>query len=185
METKQKIEALLRETGAEGIEGLIEWLEKSDFYTAPASTKYHNAFDGGLAEHSLNVYHRFKDNLSRYPELKGILMREVILASLLHDLCKVNNYEFKKYKTKEGGTYGVTHDFPAGHGEKSVIQAMKHIKLTDREIILIRHHMGAPNGYFENMNFEDAREQYPELTLLICADLEASFVMEKRGTQED
>ncbi len=99
---KNEIIHLLKRVDREGIDRLLEFLEKTDFFTAPASTRFHNNFEGGLAEHSLNVY----------KELKGLTNDEwpeetIIIIGLLHDICKVNNYkvEMRNKKDQETGTW--------------------------------------------------------------------------------
>ncbi len=99
---KNEIESLLKSVNREGIEKLIEFLEKTDFYTAPASTRYHNNFEGGLAEHSLNVYRALKELTNgEWPE------ETIIIVGLLHDICKVNNYkvEMRNKKDPDTGTW--------------------------------------------------------------------------------
>ena len=134
---------LLRSTGREGIETLINWLEtKSDFFTAPSSTIYHGNYDGGLCQHSLNVYKAAKEfiknsqttALKEY-ELDKISDTSIIIAALLHDLCKTNFYvkEYKNFKDeatntwKKYQTYKCVDNFPLGHGEKSVIMIQNFI----------------------------------------------------------
>jgi len=113
---KDKIIAELKKVKREGIEKLIEWLEKSDFFTAPASTRFHNNKNGGLAEHSWNVYTLLKDKNERFK--LGLSEETIILTGLLHDCCKINTYS-----VNNKGKYPYTKDdaFPFGHGEKSVL----------------------------------------------------------------
>ena len=101
---KEEFISLLRKTEREGIENLIDYLEnKSDFFTAPAASKFHNNFEGGLCEHSLNVYRNFKSLL----ELKNIELDEksVIITALLHDLCKCNYYIKEERNRKVDGVW--------------------------------------------------------------------------------
>lgn len=179
---KEQIVGLLSTSKVEGVDKLLTYLESSDFFTAPASTKFHLAEMGGLARHSLNVYELFNSkcqefNLDTPP-------RTILIAGLFHDLCKVEHYGFREFKTKEGGTYCVRDECPWGHGEKSVFRLMKFIQPTDEEIALIRWHMGEPSGFYERMDYDAAREKYPSLTALICADLEASFIVEPRPKRQ-
>jgi hypothetical protein len=176
---RDEIEKILRETKVEGIEELILYLENTDFFSAPASTKYHNSHIGGLAEHSLSVYKLFSDKVVQHK--LDTPHRTVAICGLLHDLCKTNQYYMSEYKTKEGGRWVCTPKFPAGHGEKSVFLILPHIQLTEKEIICIRFHMGSPSDFYERMNFDQARNEIPELTLLMCADLISSFVVEARA----
>jgi hypothetical protein len=179
----EEIIDLLSKTGRQGMEGVVIELSRGDFFKAPASTKYHNCFEGGLAQHSLNVYR----NLQKLNTELGCGLGEdtVRIVALLHDVCKENAYEYSTFKTKEGGKWGHKDDgFPAGHGEKSVFILLNAgLKLTQQEILLIRWHMGESDlgGMYQRMSFEEAREKEPALTALMCADLLASFVQEKRG----
>jgi hypothetical protein len=180
-DTKNEILKILNETKVEGMENLVKWLETTDFFEAPSSTKFHGAFKGGLAEHSLNVYHLFLKKDTEYhlvlPE------RTIVICGLLHDLCKVNVYKAPGYN---GAPYKFVENLPIGHAEKSIAILLRFIKLTDKELILIRWHMAMFDqsiyaGYPTQYAFENAREQNPEMMALICADVEASFLMEKRG----
>lgn len=164
---------------------LRKFLEESDFFTAPASSKYHNAFKGGLSDHALKTYRLFHEKCAKF--CLNVSPRTIAVCALMHDICKANHYEFQKYKTKEGGKYTVSDNFPAGHGEKSVFILQRYLQLTEQEILLIRWHMGesAIGGMYERMDFDRAREQEPALTALICADLEASFILEERPKKEE
>ena len=115
-----------------GAADLIAWLESTDFFTAPASTKYHGAFPGWLVGHSLNVYYELitRQNVGT-PESRAV-------CALLHDICKANYYE-----PQDGGGYRVKDRFPFGHGEKSVFLISRFMRLTDEEALAIRWHMGA------------------------------------------
>ncbi len=128
---------------------LLQWLETTDFWDAPASTNYHDNYRGGLVEHHLTVY---KELLAiDYSKLLNLPTKSVARTALLHDLCKINFYQKqRKNKKMDDGKwvsveqYGVNDQFPAGHGEKSVIVALQHgIPLSDDEILAIRWHMGA------------------------------------------
>ena len=131
----------------EGAPELLKWLESTDFFSAPASTKYHGAYPGGLVDHSLNVYFSFYAPLDAVKilnfEARLNLKREefsetVTICTLLHDICKVNYYE-----PLDGGGYQVKDRFPFGHGEKSVFLISRFMRLTDVEALAIRWHMGA------------------------------------------
>ncbi|WP_217958123.1 hydrolase [Acutalibacter muris] len=116
-----------------GAPELLAWLESTDFFTAPASTKYHGARPGGLVDHSLNVYDEL---ISRVPSAGTAESRAV--CALLHDICKADYYE-----PLNGGGYQVKDRFPFGHGEKSVLLISRFMPLTDEEALAIRWHMGA------------------------------------------
>ena len=115
-----------------GAADLIAWLESTDFFTAPASTKHHGAFPSGLVGHSLNVYYELitRQNVGT-PESRAV-------CALLHDICKADYYE-----PQDGGGYQVKDRFPFGHGEKSVFLISRFMRLTDEEALAIRWHMGA------------------------------------------
>ena len=148
----ESFDSLLRYTGRTGIENLIDWLHTTDFYTAPASTKYHSSCERGLVMHSLSVYDCAL-TLNRELQL-GIPYDSIRIAALLHDICKVNFYKKDKKNVKtvdpETGSYEWTqvdyyrfdeqYSF-GGHGSKSVYLAMKYISLTDDEAAAINCHM--------------------------------------------
>ena len=96
---RNEIVSLLNKVNRDGIERLIEFLDKTDFYTAPASTRFHNNFEGGLAEHSLNVYKELK-NLTQGEWSEETL----IIVGILHDICKVNNYKVEMRNKKNPDT---------------------------------------------------------------------------------
>lgn len=186
---KDRYRTLLKSTGREGIDRLIDYLDNTDFYEAPASTKYHLSKEGGLLEHTLNVY----DCLERIAATR-IDKNSIIISALLHDLCKVNFY-VKVTKSRKMGmkvndygkvvadwqdyeTYEVEDTFPIGHGEKSVIIAQKYISLTDLEIAMIRWHMGPGRDDSEWTGFYKACTKYPEVALIHNADMEATYVIE-------
>ncbi len=184
---KEKYLKLLREIKREGIENLISWLEESDFFEAPASTKYHLNKKGGLVEHSFNVYHTLLDEYSLFTKYET-LSDSLTLVGLLHDVCKANYYKLseRNVKNEEGKwikePYYTTDDqFPIGHGEKSVIIIQRFVKLTDEEIAAIRWHMG---GYESKENYQyisNAFAKYPLVTLLHIADLKATYLYEKEN----
>lgn len=133
-----------------GATALLEWLEHyTDFFTAPASTKFHGAHPGGLAEHSLNVYHRLRQIVIQedvegaaglWPEQEEM----VAICGLLHDVCKVNTYALANAgRTEQPMTYTHKDLLPLGHGEKSIFIIQRHMALTDEEALAIRWHMGA------------------------------------------
>ena len=180
---------LLLSINRQGIKELVNWLDNSDFKVAPASTRYHNSFEGGLLEHSLNVY----SELLRHQDLIKLLnipRDSLIITALLHDICKVNFYKMDMRNVKKNGTwvqepyYTVDDLFPIGHAEKSVIVAQQFIRLTDVEIAMIRNHMGAyvDNNYFRS---SDLFDKYPESLLLHMADMRATYILESPGLLED
>lgn len=193
-----RFEQLLMSTNRAGIEKLIEFLRKSDFYTAPASTKYHLSCEGGLLQHSLNVYDALTSKVENNPTWQqDFNPTSLIITALLHDLCKTYFYvsEVKNRKVyKENGSkmdsngrydwesymgYTIEDQFPYGHGEKSVMMIEQFIKLTPEERYAIRWHMGFSEPK-ENWNsLGKTYEKYPLALALSEADLEATYLMEK------
>ena len=195
----ERFEQLLRSTKREGIENLIDFIRKSDFYTAPASTRFHSCHEGGLLEHTLNVY----DCLNRimknefWREKTDVTEANIIISSLLHDMCK-SYYYITEYKNKkiysENGTksdtngrfdwvsvpgYTVDDKIPYGHGEKSVMMIEEFIKLEPVERYAVRWHMGFTEPK-ENWNtLSAAIRKYPLVLAIHTADLEATYLLEK------
>jgi hypothetical protein len=172
----------------EGADKLLDFLVKSDFFTAPASTRYHGAHEGGLLEHSLNVYDCLVDILSRprMKELYGISYSDesIAIAGLLHDICKVNFYKtsFRNVKDETGKWvsapyYTIEDNLPYGHGEKSVYIVSGFMRLTRDEAFAIRYHMGF-SGTEDTNNVGRALEMFPLAYAVCCADMEAAFLME-------
>jgi len=172
-EQKQEFIHLLSFVERDGVQSLLEWLESTDFYTAPASTKYHGAYAGGLLEHSLNVFRRL---VKRCPAAD---MDTLTIAALLHDVCKIHLYK----KTEDG--YRHNEQFPIGHGEKSVILILRHMPLTDEEITAISWHMGAFDSRAgAGRSLSSAWEKCPLALHLHLADMEATWFDEKREPQK-
>ena len=172
----------------EGADKLLDFLVKSDFFTAPASTRYHGAHEGGLLEHSLNVYDCLVDilNRPRMKELYGIEYSDesIAIAGLLHDICKVNFYKtsFRNVKDENGKWvsapyYTIEDNLPYGHGEKSVYIVSGFMRLTRDEAFAIRYHMGF-SGTEDTNNVGRALEMFPLAYAVCCADMEAAFLME-------
>lgn len=133
-------EIFLSQVTRPGAAELVRWLESTDFFTAPASTRFHGAWPGGLVSHSMNVYYAMIGNV---PILQEYGAESVAVVALLHDVCKAEFYE----KTDDG--WRVNERLPMGHGEKSVYLVMKHMDLTDSEALAIRWHMGAYDDAFK------------------------------------
>ena len=172
-----------------GADKLLEFLESSDFFVAPASTRFHGSYEGGLIEHSINVYECLVDYLSRprVKEVYGISFSDetIAIVSLLHDLCKVNCYKkgTRNVKDKNGvwqtvPTYEFDDSLPYGHGEKSVYIISGFMKLTREEAFAIRYHMGF-SGTEDIRNVSAAFEQFPLVLALNTADMEAAHYVEK------
>ncbi|MBR2951533.1 MAG: HD domain-containing protein [Clostridia bacterium] len=176
----------------EGADRFLEFLEgkTSDFFTAPASSRFHNAKEGGLLEHSLNVYDCLVDYLSRerVRDTYGLQYSEesVAIAALLHDVCKINCYKTSTRNVKdENGKwtqvpfYEFDDHLPYGHGEKSVYIISGFMKLTRDEAFAIRYHMGF-SGNDDERNVGRALEMFPLATALFVADMEATFFVEAK-----
>ncbi len=183
MNEKERFLSLCSAIHRDGIDSLMEWLESSDFYTAPASRRYHGSHKGGLLEHSLNVYDELKRLFAAYPEIQVTEETAAIIA-LFHDLCKVNFYatEKRNRKNEEGkwesyDAYTIKEKFCfGGHGSKSVFIVQNFIKLTPEEAAAINCHMGA----FDNENVGQTYEQFPLAWLLHVADEAATYIQEAK-----
>lgn len=196
----ERFESLLRSTNREGIQDLITYLRKSDFYTAPASARYHSCHEGGLLEHSLNVYDCLKNKWAN-KTWTGILDKvgedSIIISSLMHDFCKHDFYavDYKNQKvysdhgkkSDAGGRfdwepvpyYKYDNKHPLGHGEGSVIMLQQLIKLKPIELYAIRWHMGFSVPKDEYGDLGEAIKKYPFIIALNSADVEATYLMEK------
>lgn len=177
----------------EGADKLLDFIcsPSSDFFTAPASARYHSAYEGGLCEHSINVYEclvayldrdvaRTKYNLNYSDE-------SVAIVALLHDLCKMNIYKvsYRNAKNEQGvwekvPYYEFDDALPYGHGEKSVYMITPIMKLTREEAFAIRYHMGFSNveNQMATNNVSKAFELYPLAFALSTADMEATYYLE-------
>ncbi len=186
---KEQFIELLKQVNREGMDKLIAYLEKTDFYKAPASTRFHGSFEGGLLEHSLNVYNLLKEKLSHKPYSDAVKASEetIILVSLLHDICKANYYtvDYRNKKNADGvwvkePYYTVNDTIPYGHGEKSVMMISKFIDLTMEEMYAIRWHMGYTEPKELYITLGNAYEKYPLALALHEADLEATHLIEAK-----
>ena len=169
----------------DGLDELLAWLEKSDFYYAPASTKYHGNYEGGLLEHSLNVYDNLMKVVDTFPIHNTIFEKETLtVISLFHDLCKVNFYkkgsrnvkgEDGKWFAKE--VYEISEKVPLGHGEKSCILIQQFMKLSVEELLSIRWHMGGFDSASRGGDYSmSGAQDYTKLvTLLQVADMLATM----------
>ena len=191
MNPKKEFIAIFKEhIHRDGADKLLEYLmsERSDFFTAPASTKFHGDYDMGLVTHSVNVYHCLKDYLARARCLSEYKMNysdeTIALVALLHDVCKINCYHkyLRNVKNEEGiweqvAAYNFEDPEPFGHGEKSVFLISKFLRLTNEEAYAIRFHMGfSEEG--SGRNAGRAFEKYPLALALNVADMEASYYVD-------
>lgn len=198
-ENVERFEHLLKSVDRDGMDSLIEFIRKSDFYTAPASTRFHSCHEGGLLEHTLNVYDRLKAKFDDklIEEMIDVSDENIIVAALLHDLCKSYYYgtEIKNKKVySDNGTksdsngrfdwvsapaYTVDDKVPYGHGEKSVMMIEEFMRLEPVERYAIRWHMGFTEPK-ENWNtLGIAIRKYPLILVLHEADLESTYLLEK------
>ena len=175
----------------EGADKLLDYLlsSSSDFFTAPASARFHGAYSGGLLEHSLNVYDCLCDYLSRdrVKNEYGMNYSEesIAIVSLLHDLCKIDCYKegTRNVKGTDGvwktvPTYEFSDSLPYGHGEKSVYIITGFMKLTREEAFAIRYHMGFSSSTDDARNVGSAFEMFPLAFALSTADMEATYFIE-------
>jgi hypothetical protein len=205
---KEKIIIVLRETGRKEIESLVTYLESSDFFMAPASTKYHGAYPGGLAEHSIHVWYLLQHKNGYYR--LDLSTDNIAIVALLHDVCKINFYgreiknvlkgkkKIMKNKKVDGVWKEVEEEIndwqeeeaivvndqnPLGHGEKSVITLLRFIQLTDLEISMIRWHMGGYVPKDEYRDLSNAVDMYPAIIALHTADLESAHLLKIGGKE--
>lgn len=169
-----------------GATELLAWLEDTDFFTAPASTRFHGNYEGGLCEHSVNVWEELVRLLKAYPEVK-VSAESAAIVSLLHDLCKIGCYKQELRNTKVNGVwvqrpvYVFEEDFCfGGHGSKSVYLAQKYMSLTDAEAVAINCHMGFADRSPGDYSLGSAYEEYPLAWLLHVADESATYIREKK-----
>lgn len=179
---KDKFLELLRSTNREGIEDLISFMEKTDFFSAPASTRFHGSKENGLLEHSLKVYEILDKKISQQ-DIINVNSDTIKIVALLHDICKANFYkvDYRNAKNDRGEWekvpyYTVEDSMPFGHGEKSVMMLMEFIKLTSEEKYAIRWHMGFTEPKEQYGTIGIAYKKYPLGLMLFEADLEATYL---------
>ena len=193
MNNKERfIEVYKKYIHREGSDKLLEYLmsHSSDFFDAPASARYHGNYDGGLVEHSLNVYDCLKDYLerTRVKTTYGLNYNDesIAIVALLHDLCKINCYKKGTRNVKENGqwkqvpTFEYNDTLPYGHGEKSVYMISGYMRLTREEAFAIRYHMGFSDSE-DARNVGAAFEMFPLAFALSTADMEATYFIEGKN----
>ncbi len=201
--SKQEFLELLRSTGRDGVEDLIKGLEDMGFFSAPASAGHHLNKEGGLLKHSLNTCRAalmvWEGMKALEPGLEKEVGRDnVIIASLLHDVCKSDIYKrsVKKRKNALGiwedcEGYKISYrDFPMGHGEKSVILLLCNgLEMTDDEMLAVRWHMGAwginMNSFEDQRCYDASQKLYPLVVIVQAADSLAANIMERSGEEMD
>ena len=193
MNVKEKFIADYKENiTREGSQEFLDYLlNKSDFFTAPASTRFHGNYPGGLCEHSLHVYQCLTDYLSRERAKELYNMGKytpetIAIVSLLHDVCKIGCYKqsTRNVKDKQGNWqqvpwYEFEDNVPYGHGEKSVYILSGYMKLSREEAFAIRYHMGF-SGTEDTRNVGKAFEMFPLAFALSTADMEATYFLDEQ-----
>ncbi len=190
MDKKEEFLKIYGLISREGSKQLLDFLQGSDFFEAPASSKFHSNFAGGLLEHSINVYNRFKNLIIKefgenYTE--KISDESIAIIALLHDVCKVNTYKQELRNTKVDGNwvqvpyYTVEDSLPYGHGEKSVYMISGFMKLTRDEAMAINWHMGGFDSRVLGGSYalSNAFYSYPLALLFHIADVQATYLDEK------
>ena len=186
MDYKQKfIEYYQANIHREGADRLLEWLQTTDFFTAPASTRYHCACPSGLVQHSVNVYEVM---MEKHFDPETDSAESFALCALLHDVCKAQFYKISTRNVKNEKTgqwekvpyYTIEDAFPYGHGEKSVFLIERFVRLKPAEATAIRWHMGGFDDAARGGNFSIsvAYDKYPIAVKLHLADLEATYLRE-------
>lgn len=168
----------------DGSKDLKEWILSTDFETAPASTRFHGSYEGGLIEHSVHVWEELVRLLKAYPEIQTN-GETVAIISLLHDLCKADCYKTELRNKKENGAwrsvpvYVFNEDFAfGGHGSKSVFLIQQFMKLTSEEAVAVNNHMGSWDRSPSDYGVGNAFEAYPLAWLLHVADESATYIRE-------
>lgn len=177
----------------QGAQRLLDYLQSpaSDFFEAPASTRFHGTYKGGLVDHSLNVYDCLKDYLSRERVktvygLQQVSEETIAVVALLHDLCKINVYHPGKRNVKINGewqsvdTFEYSDTLPYGHGEKSVYMITGFMRLSRDESFAIRYHMGFSSEFDDPRSIGYTFEHFPLAFALSTADMEATYFMESK-----
>lgn len=184
---KEKFIKLWEEVKRDGVKEMLEWLETTDFYTAPCSTRHHLAQEGGLLEHSLNVF----DLLLK----RGLDIESTTICALSHDFCKIGYYAIEMKWRKDANNqweqypaYVVKDSFPYGHGERSALFVNRFIKLKTSEFMAIRWHMGGFTAGIQDYSLSsamsEAYKKYPLAVLLHMADMEATYVVENKEEEQ-
>ena len=175
----------------DGAKELLEFLEKTDFFVSPASTQFHSAYEGGLCDHSINVYNRFLNSVKNEYGKKylDVVSNETIaICGLLHDICKVDTFkaDFKNKKVDGNWVqvpyYTVEDSLPYGHGEKSVYIISGFMKLTREEAMIINWHMGGFDARVRGgaYGLSEAYYKYPLAVIFQTCDMLATYLDETK-----
>lgn len=170
----------------EGLEKFIDWLNSTDFFIAPASSRYHLNEEGGLCQHSLNVYERLQKLCIMEFGENAYSEESVAICGLLHDICKTNYYKIEMRNVKENGIwvqkpfYTIDDQLPYGHGEKSVYIINGYFRLTREEALAINWHMGGFDMRVKagSNDYNKVYNKFPLAVLTHIADLQATFLDE-------
>lgn len=169
-----------------GATELLTWLESTDFFTAPASTRFHGNYEGGLCEHSVNVWEELVRVSKAYPEVR-VTAESAAIVSLLHDLCKIGCYKQELRNHKINGiwvqrpVYVFDEDYCfGGHGSKSVYLIQRYMNLTETEAAAVNCHMGAWDRIPTDYSIGSVYEENPLAWLLHVADESATYIREVR-----
>lgn len=207
-----RFEAELAKVNRPGMDKLLAYIRKSDFYKAPASTKYHLSCEGGLLQHSLNVLDALREMMTKEndgrndygtPKIKyhysvagkfvtTIPEESLIIIALLHDICKTYFYttSMRNAKNEQTGKwekvpyFTVNDRMPLGHGDKSVMIIKQYIDLTTQEMYAIWHHMGYTDTS-DTLTISNAIDQYPLIWAMHTADMMASHFMEDEAGNKE
>ncbi len=186
---KQEFLAIAKENiKRDGIDKLLDWLETTDFFDCPASSKFHSAEAGGLCFHSLNVYKRLKKLMTDELGEDNINLESITIVALFHDICKCCYYKTEYRNVKENGEwvqkpyYAVDDQLPYGHGEKSVYMVNGYLRLTREEALAINWHMGGFDTRVKggDMSLSNVYYKYPICVLTHIADIMATYLDETR-----
>lgn len=172
----------------DGNDAMLAALGRTDFYIAPASTRFHLSREGGLCEHSLNVFSELTRLLSVYDKDETISESSAAICGLYHDVCKINYYDVSTRNVKNDKTgawekqpfYTVNDKLPMGHGEKSMYMVMRCMHLSPEEAMAIRWHMGGYDEAVKGGSYAQsaAYDKYPLALLLHLADMAATHMSE-------
>lgn len=180
------MEIACSEINRNGLDDFLTWLKGTDFFKAPASTKFHGNYEGGLCEHSLNVYRQLVELNERF-DLK-IDKEALVICGLFHDVCKADMYVKVPRNVKDADgkwttkyIWGVEEQIPLGHGEKSCILIQRYMPLATDELLAIRWHMGGFDSASRggDWSMSRAQEKVKLVTLLQVADMLSSHLLER------
>ncbi len=187
MDYKEEFKKIyLEKISRSGAPELLAWLNSTDFFTAPASTRFHCACPGGLVRHSVSVYQVMRE---KHFDPETDSEESFAICALLHDICKAQFYKQGTRNVKNETTgawekrpyYTIEDSYPYGHGEKSVFLIERFLRLKTSEAIAIRWHMGGFDDAVKGGSFtiSQAYEKYPLAVKLHLSDLESTYLREK------